>query len=223
MVDADLVAPSLAWRLGLSTTHVRASNVLTAVDAVEGGHGSLSACIAETSLGCGLVCGLDEPGAWEQVTADKVGRVVSELSARYAFTVVQTAAPIEQLPSGRHDVGRRMLQMADRVLVVTDASPIGLQRLTRWMWFANVLVDPMAVRVVCNHSNPETRAVIEREVLRTVPGSAIDHLPDDPRVRIAAGAREPVAAGPFARAVAATVDQWFPDVHPRRSRRLART
>jgi hypothetical protein len=222
LVDADLVGPSLAQRLFVSANHIRTSNLLTAIDAVHRGSGSLNACVTETTAGCALVCGLEQPGAWETIAADEVAGVVTELSTRFAYTIVQTAAPIEQLPSGRHQVGRRMLETADRVLVVADANPIGLQRLTRWMWFASTLLDPAIVHVVCNHSNPETRADIEQEVLRTLPHSTIDHLPHDGRVRAAGWALELVATGPYTRAVASLLDERFPDTRPRRPRRLAR-
>ena len=217
LVDADLVAPSLAQRLYVSTSDIRTSNLLTAIDAVHRGSGSLNACVAETTAGCALICGLEQPGAWETVAPTEVAGVVAELSTRFAYTIVQTAAPIEQLPSARHDVARRLLQIADRVLVVTDANPVGLQRLTRWMWFASTLLDPAIVHVVCNHSNPETRADVEREVLRTLAESTIDHLPDDPRVRAAAWALELVRTGPYTRAVAALLDERFPETRlPRR-------
>jgi MinD-like ATPase involved in chromosome partitioning or flagellar assembly len=222
VVDADLVAPSLAQRLFVSTNDIRTSNLLTAIDAVHRGSGSLTACVTQTTAGCALVCGLEQPGAWETIAADEVAGVVKELSERFTYTVVQTAAPIEELPSDRYQVGRRMLEIADRVLVVTDATPVGLQRLTRWMWFASTLLDPAIVHVVCNHSNPETRAGIEQEVLRTLPQSTIDHLPHDGRVRAAAWALELVATGPYTRAVAGILDERFPDTRPQRARRLAR-
>jgi MinD-like ATPase involved in chromosome partitioning or flagellar assembly len=222
LVDADLVAPSLAQRLFVAPSDIRTSNLLTAIDAVHRGVGSLSACVAETTAGCGLVCGLEQPGAWETVAPEEVTGVVAELSTRFTYTIVQTAAPIEELPSGRHHVARRMLEVADRVLVVTDSNPVGLQRLTRWMWYASTLLDPAVAQVVCNHSNPQTRADIEREVLRTLTHAAIDHLPTDGRVRAAAWALELIATGPYTRAVATLVDQRFPETRPQRPRRFAR-
>jgi hypothetical protein len=78
------------------------------------------------------------------------------------------------------------------------------------------------VRVVCNHSNPPTRADIEREVLRTLTHAAIDHLPTDGRVRAASWALELVATGPFTRGVASLVDERFPETRPQRQRRFAR-
>lgn len=222
VVDADMVAPSLAQRLFVSTNDMRRSNLLTAIDAVHRGSGSLTGCVTETTAGCALVCGLEQPGAWETIAADEVAGVVKELSERFSYTIVQTAAPIEQLPSGRNQIGRRMLEIADRVLVVADATPIGLQRLTRWMWFASTLLDPSMVHVVCNHSNPETRAAIEQEVLRTLPQSTIDHLPHDGRVRAASWALELIGSGPYTRAVADILDHRFPDTRPQRTGRIAR-
>jgi MinD-like ATPase involved in chromosome partitioning or flagellar assembly len=222
LVDADLVAPSLAQRLFVSPSDIRTGNLLTAIDAVHRGSGSLNACVTETTAGCGLICGLEQPGAWETVAPVEVAGVVAELSTRFTYTIVQTAAPIEDLPSGRHAVARRMLQVADRVLVVADANPVGLQRLTRWMWYASTLLEPSAVHVVCNHSHQETRADIEREVLRTLAHSSISHLPADGRVRNAAWALELVATGPYTRAVATLLDERFPETRPERRRRLAR-
>jgi MinD-like ATPase involved in chromosome partitioning or flagellar assembly len=222
LVDADLVAPSLAQRLFVAPSDIRTSNMLTAIDAVHRGSGSLNACVTETTAGCGLVCGLEQPGAWETVAPVEVAGVVAELSTRFTYTIVQTAAPIEDLPSGRHAVARRLLQAADRVLVTADANPVGLQRLTRWMWYASSLLEPSAVHVVCNHSHPETRADIEREVLRTLAHHSISHLPADGRVRTAAWALELVGSGPYTRAVSALLDERFPETRPERRRGLAR-
>ena len=222
LVDADMVAPSLAQRLFVPVTEMRKSNLLTAIDAVHRGSGSLDASIAETAAGCGLVCGLEQPGGWESVAADEVTGVVAELATRFGHTIVHTAAPIEQLPSGRHQVGRRMLELADQVLVVVDANPVGLHRLTRWMWLASSLLEPEIVDVVCNRSDPQTRPDLEREILRTLMRATIDHLPEDSRVRSGAWALELVAPGSFTRAVAALADVRFPESRTVRPRRFAR-
>lgn len=222
LVDADFVAPSLAQRLFVSSSEARTSNLLTAIDAVHRGSGTLRGCVTATVAGCGLVCGLEQPGAWETVAPDEIAGVVAELATRFTNTVVQTAAPVEQLAGGRHDIGRRLLALASDVFVVAEANPVGLQRLTRWMWLVRTLVAPSAVHIVCNRSNPETRADIEVEVRRTLLDPTIDHLPDDGRVRAAAWALELVSPGPYTRAVDALVDRRLPVATPQRRRRFAR-
>lgn len=109
--------------------------------------------------------------------------------------------------------------VADRIVVVSDGSPAGVVRLSRWMVDALELTQPGRVHVVVNRSDSrDARGQIDAELLRTVPCAGVWHVPSDRRLGRAAWSGTFAAPGRFTRAVAAVAGGAIPRPRPRASR-----
>jgi MinD-like ATPase involved in chromosome partitioning or flagellar assembly len=223
LVDADLVAASLAQRLGVGFDR----NLHTAVDAVVHRSGSLEAALVSPAVGgFELLAGLPAR-KWAEVDAEELAAVLEALLGVRGHVLCNVAAAVEDLPGGRHAVTRRVLAAADRIVCVADATPAGCERVCRWLGDVAELVDDLArVHVVFNRSprRAEAAAELEAELARCATVGGVTTLPYDAKVVQACWAGEAVAPGRFTRAVAALAEAALPRSQPApsRRRRLAR-
>lgn len=218
LVDADLVAPSLAQRLRAPLL----PNLNTAVDAVVHRTGTVLDALSGTA-GFDLLPGLEHPKNWSDLAPEDILDVLDEVRTVRPQVVVNVGSSLEVLPCGRNALARAAVACADRLIVLADPSPVGLQRLSRWLVEANELTESERVHVVFNRSRSrEARRQVDRELHRICSVAAITHLPFDPRVPRAGWACEPVAAGPFTKAVAALTSPLPRTVPPAGRRRLRR-
>lgn len=203
LVDGDLVAPALVQRLQTPLT----ANVFAAIDAVR--HTLTDPTAALTPIppgGFELLGGVEHPKHWQDLDPDDLLAVLNTLRARRQQVVVNVGSQLESLPCGRHEAARAILRAADRVIVVTDPTPAGLVRVSRWMVDARELTQPGRMHVVVNRSDPrDTRHQLEAELLRTVECAGVWHVPSDRRLRRAAWSGTLAAPGKFTKAVAALV------------------
>lgn len=219
VVDADLVAASLAQRLGLAYDR----HVQTAVDAVVHASGRLDDAVQPSPAGgFDVIVGV-EPGKWAEVEAHEALAVVEAVRARGGHVLIAVGSPLEELVDERHDVARALVGSADQVVVAADSAPVGVVRLCRWLVTASELTDVAGAHAVFTRS-PSAAAAdeLEHELVRTAPAvGGVWHLPDDAKVAQAAWRGELAARGRFTRAVARLVDGALPaTVELRRRRRL---
>lgn len=217
VVDADVVAPSLAVRLGAPQER----NLLAALDAVNSRAADVLAVAAPVEDGFRVIAGLEHPGRWDQVDADDTVQLLDALAAQAGQVVVNVGSTLEALPSGRHDATRAVLTAADRVVVIADASPTGLIRLCRWLADARPLIDdPHRVHVAFNRCDGrEIRGEVEQELWRTSVPGGLWHLPTDPRVPRAGWAGQIVRTGRYVRAISQLVTGAIPATTARTTRR----
>lgn len=208
LVDADLVAPCLAQRLRAPLL----PNLNTAVDAVAHRTGTVLAALTPVpSAGFDLLAGLEHPKNWPDFTPDDILDVLEELRLLRPHVVVNVGSQLEELPSGRHALARALVARADRIVVVAEPSPVGLQRLSRWLVDVDGLAGTDGVHVAFNRSRfRDARNQVDRELLRLCSVAGITHIPSDPRLSRAAWACEPVRPGPFTKSVAGLVATAIP-------------
>jgi MinD-like ATPase involved in chromosome partitioning or flagellar assembly len=132
-----------------------------------------------------VVTGLPRPDRWSEVRAGTV-ELLAEIAARQGHVVLDTGFSIEDDDlsgrPGRHQLTLAALEVADEILVVGTADPVGLSRLAR------ALVDlrerrPMtATRVVVNRMRP-TIGWTERAITQMLADFArpvgLHFLPED--------------------------------------------
>ena len=209
LVDADLVAPTLAQRLQTPLT----ANLYAAIDAVTHRLIDLSRVLTVVDRGgFEVLAGVEHPKHWQHLDVDDVLAVLEALLASRQHVIACVGSQLEALPSGRHELVRTLVRTADRVVVVAEPSPTGLVQLSRWMVDAIELTELGRVHVILNRSDRrDARAQVDAELLRTVPCCAgVHHVPSDRRVAAAHWGGTLVPTGRFTKAVAAAVDAAIP-------------
>lgn len=208
LVDGDLIAPNLAQRLQTPIT----ANLFAAIDAVR--HTLTDPTAALTPIppaGFELLGGVEHPKHWQDLDPDDLLAVLDTLRARRQHVVVNVGSQLEALPCGRHETARAIVRAADRILVVTDPTPAGLVRLSRWTVDARELTESGRINVVVNRSDlRDTRPQFEEELLRTVECAGVSHVPSDRRLSRAVWAGLLPAPGKFTKAVAALTRRAVP-------------
>jgi MinD-like ATPase involved in chromosome partitioning or flagellar assembly len=208
LVDADEVAPSVAQRMARPLV----PNLRNAVDALERGVGSLEEslmALPERDGGFELLCGLANPRDWPHLRPDSVAEVVGELARAHGQVVVNAGPSTEEVTAAgglaRYGIARAMVLLADQLVVVAAATPIGLSRLVVWLGDHTELARTKPLHVVLNQApgGMFKRGELEREVLRSFLPSSLHLLPADKRVDDAIWNGHTVAGGPFQKAVQA--------------------
>lgn len=212
LVDAHERAPAIAGRLGLGLE----PNLRSAVDACAHGLGAVDDCAVPIVRSRGsLVAVPGHPSAIAaaQVTTQDVVDVVDELRRRHDVVVLDLE---EHTPTARAAFG-----IADRVVGVMGASPVGVVRALEWLTDAVARDGVRPLHLVVNRA-PRSRfrrEEIRSEIERTVRPTSVGWCPYDRGVEAAAWDGAPVSRGPFRAACTQLVDALQPDDRPRRRRR----
>lgn len=185
--------------------------------------------------GLRVVTGLPRPDRWVEVRNGLIEQLV-ELGKRQGDVVVDTGFDLEDDPSAefsgrptRNGMTLEALSVADEVVVVGSADPVGLSRLARGLVDLREVTAGRPVRVVVNRMRASL-GWSEADVIGMVSGfaelSAVHFLPDDRAAadRALLGGRMLAELGDsgLSRAVARVVDAMRPGATPSRRRRFSR-
>ena len=135
-----------------------------------------------------MVTGLPRPDRWIEVRASAVEQTLEQALQR-GHVVVDTGSSLEDEPGqdfgarpARHAMTLAALDLADEVVVVGAADPVGLSRLARGLVELRDRTGGAPVRVVVNRMRP-TLGWSEREIAGMVEGFSrvlgLHFLPDD--------------------------------------------
>lgn len=223
LVDADPYGGGVAQQLGILD---EVSGILSAARLAGSGH--LGERFASTCRGVGdhlrVVTGLPRADRWIEVRGSALEQAL-ECALEHGDVVVDTGFSLEDEPG--QDFGSRpsrnamtltALDLADEVVVVGSADPVGLSRLARGLVELRDRTGGAPVRVVVNRMRP-TLGWSEREIAGMVEGFSrvlgLHFLPDDRAAtdRALVSGRALVEAGDTAllRGYEAVVDAAFPD------------
>ncbi len=215
LVDMDTVEPSLAQRLGMRLT----PNIFTATEHLRL-RSSLDDAFTYHPEGFAVIAGIPNPREWENLSETEAADLVTELATGFEVVVVKTSRHLEDLAgmaggTGRFDVARRMMTVADHTLVVTSASPLGMTRLLTLAGDQSRLTAA-PIHVVVNQapSSQFIRGEISEELHRSLTPASLTFLPVDPRIRKASWQGDLVTSGPFMRRLSRVVDQVTPRSAP---------
>ena len=200
VTDLDTVEPTIAQRLGLELS----PNVLTGIEALR--HTGEVGDVALTHhSGLSCVVGLPSPREWGTCSPDDAVDLVTELAASHGSVIVKVNQQLEDLTpfgvrSGRFEVARRLVAVADQLVVVGDPSPTGVTALLSWIGDARAL-SRAPIHVVLNHCGRSLyqKGEIRDEIARSFRSASVVFAPEDPRVRKAAWQGEVSASGRFGR------------------------
>jgi MinD-like ATPase involved in chromosome partitioning or flagellar assembly len=187
LVDADPYGASVGQQLGIidGVSGLLAAARLTVSGQLEERFASVQRGI---DARLSVVTGLPRPDRWVELRPGAVEHLL-ETARRHAHVVVDTGFSLEGDPS--HDFGTRpprnqltlaALELADEVVAVGTADPVGLSRLVRGLAELRELLPTTPVRVVVNRMRP-TLGWTEKDVGGMVAGftrlSGLHFLPDD--------------------------------------------
>jgi MinD-like ATPase involved in chromosome partitioning or flagellar assembly len=165
LVDADPYAGSVAQALGVLD---EVSGLLSAARLA--GSGMLEEQFPNVQRALDrhltVVTGLPRPDRWTEVRAGTV-ELLAQTAARQGHVVVDTGFSLEDDDlggrPGRHQLTRAALDVADEVVVVGTADPVGLSRLARALVELRDAHPTRRTRVVVNRMRP-TLGWSERDV-----------------------------------------------------------
>jgi len=222
LVDADPYGGAVAQQLGVLD---EVSGLLSAARLAASGE--LAERFPSVQRGIdghlSVVTGLPRPDRWLEIRAGALEHLL-ETARDHGQVVVDTGFCLEEEPSsdfgsrpGRNQMTLAALEVADEVVVVGNADPVGLSRLARGLVDLRDLTGGAPVRVVVNRMRP-TLGWSEKEIAGMVEGfarvSGLHFLPDDrptvDRALVAGRTLTEVGDSPLGRAVAAVVDALAP-------------
>jgi MinD-like ATPase involved in chromosome partitioning or flagellar assembly len=228
LVDADPYGGSIAQHLGVldEASGLLSAARLTAEGALEERLGGIQRLVGDRLA---VVTGLPRGERWVEVRAGVVEHLL-EVAAGQGPVVVDTGFSLEDDPAG--DLGARpgrnqltlgALDVADDVLVVGTADPVGLSRLARGLVDLRERQAAAPVRVVVNRMRPGL-GWSERDVRGMVEGFArlagVHFLPDDraaaDRALTTGGSAADDGDSELGRALSALADAVAPPAAPRR-------
>jgi len=180
----------------------------------------------EVGPGLRIVTGLPRPDRWLEVRAGSVEHLL-EVAQAHGQVVVDTGFGLEQEPvelgslPGRNSMTLGALAVADEIVVVGSADPVGLSRLARGLVELRDLTDGAPVRVVVNRMRP-TLGWSERDIALMVEGftrmRSLHFVPEDragvDRALIAGRTLVEVGDSAVRRALADLVDELVPSLAP---------
>jgi MinD-like ATPase involved in chromosome partitioning or flagellar assembly len=187
LLDADPYAASLGQQLGIVDG---VSGLLAAARLTVSGELAERFATVQRGIGARLsvITGLPRPDRWVELRPGAVEHLL-ETARRHGHVVVDTGFSLEDDPA--HDFGTRpprnqltlaALDVADEVVVVGAADPVGLSRLVRGLAELRELLPATPLRVVVNRMRP-TLGWTEKDVGGMVAGfarlSGLHFLPDD--------------------------------------------
>lgn len=222
LVDADPYGGSVAQQLGIMD---EVSGLLAAARLVTAGQLEEGFATVQRGMDAHLsvVTGLPRPDRWVEVRAGTIEQLL-DAGRNHGDVVVDTGFCLEDDPS--HDFGTRpgrnqltlgALDVADEILVVGSADPVGLSRLARGLVELRELTSGSAVRVVVNRMRASL-GWSEKDIAGMVSGftrlGGLHFLPDDrttvDRALVAGRTLTEVADSPLGRAVSSLVDAMLP-------------
>ncbi len=187
LVDADPHAPSVGQQLGIvdGVSGVLAAARLTVSGELAERFPSVQRAIDSRFS---VITGLPRPDRWVEVRPGAVEHLL-ETARQEAHVVVDTGSSLEDDPAidygarpPRNQLTLATLDLADEIVVVGAADPVGLSRLVRGLADLRELVPTTPLRVVINRMRPSL-GWSEREVAGMVGGFArpvgLHFLPDD--------------------------------------------
>ncbi len=226
LVDADPQAGSIAQQLGVLD---EVSGLLAAARLATAGVLEERLASVQRSLGPHLrvVTGLPRADRWSEVRPGSLEHLL-ELAGAQGHVVVDTGASLEDDPAA--DLGGRparnaltlgALDVADEVLVVGTADPVGLSRLARGLVELGERWPGTPVRVVLNQMRPTlgwTREEVGSMIGGFVAPASLHFLPEDragvDRALVAGRTLLEAGESPLTRAVAGLADALVGEAAP---------
>jgi hypothetical protein len=226
LVDADPYGGAVAQQLGIldEVSGLLAAARLTAGGTLPERFGSV---VRTVGPDLGVVTGLPRADRWVEVRSGVVEHLL-DVGRDHGQVVVDTGFSLEQDPASdfgsrpsRNQMTIAAIEMADEVVVVGNADPVGLSRLARGLVELRDLSGGAPVRVVVNRMRP-TLGWSDKDIAGMVEGftrlTGLHFLPDDQaaadRAMVAGRAVVETGDSALCRAIGGIVDELLPESAP---------
>ncbi|MCR2801668.1 Mrp/NBP35 family ATP-binding protein [Microbacterium sp. zg-Y818] len=232
LVDADTHAPSLALALGLADEGPGFAAACRQVDHDGLTPAELSRISVPLGRGVEVLTGLNRPGRWPELTAERVGGALQVCRAWADETIVDVAASLEQdeeivsdlAGPRRNAASLAAVRAADLIVAVASADPVGMARFVRGHADLRATVGATPVVVVVNRLRAgalgidprgQVRATLDRFCgIRDVWFLPMDIKAADAAMLAARPAQEVAARSPLSAAVRRLVGEAIAPVAP---------
>lgn len=188
LIDADPYGGDIAQMLGVTEdlpTILWAAK-LAAKDELDAGRLAIELRRAGRA-GPVLLAGLARSELWPDVPSHAWRRVLETATSEFSFTVADVGFCLESTPDvyagddGRNRITRMSLEVADQIVAVFRADPVGIKNFIRGMEHLLDLVERERVVVVANRVWERERREVADLIRRIVGIRPVAYLPDDPR------------------------------------------
>lgn len=187
LIDADTYGPSIAQSLAMVEP---ASGLLLACKHVDQGsldEHALARALRSIRPGLDVLTGLDDAARWPEVRSDALLRVVARCRDHFDVTILDThdciedtVDPISGLRGERNGITQAAMKVADHLLVVARADPVGVPRLVRALADVSKIDSRTSPTIVLNRLQRRFDASEVRNVLARI-GTVqrVEHVPED--------------------------------------------
>lgn len=209
LIDTQEVCPSLAQLLDLPPVPNLASTVVAYRSSTDMDEH------LQDGDGYYVIAGLAEPAQWADITARSVTAVLTSFAARFTRTVATLGPVAESAP--RFATTRSVAAEADTLVVVADASPVGMTRLAAYVADLRSVAPHTPLYLAAGRSPGDRFRQKDLLAMMAEFGGPVDCvvLPADDRLARAAWQGTTLRRGPLVRSITDLADT----VAPKPSRR----
>lgn len=211
LVDLDELAPSIAQLLGLPML----PNLRSAIDAIQHQNATIESSLLYSDA-LAVLTGLSSERDWMDVRTFEVSTVLQELRLRTRHVVINVGSQLGEVgfgEGGRFALSRLGVSIADELVVVGLAHPVGISRMTAWSLTAAGL-NPSARQTLVVNRSPRgrfRRAEIAHELVSATGHAQVRFVGEDAQLRAASWSGSRSTAGKLARASRAVTREILRD------------
>lgn len=187
LVDGSLQFGDVAVMLNLKST----STIIDLVERItELDYDLVGSVVASHSSGLKVLSAPTRPEMAELVTEEHVKKLLQALRLMYDFVIVDTASSL-------NDVNLAMLDVADRIILVTQQNLPSLKNASRFYSLSEGLDYPLdKIMLVVNHGSTKLNISI-KDIVDSLKRPVVGVIPEDEFAYTAADQGKPLVSGPW--------------------------
>jgi pilus assembly protein CpaE len=194
LVDGSLQFGDVAVMLNLKSS----STIIDLVERMnELDYDLVSSVVASHTSGLKVLMAPSRPEMAELVTEEHIKKLLQALRQMYEFVIIDTS-------SNLNDVNLAMLDIADRIVMVTQQNLPSLKNVSRFYDLSEGLDYPIdKIMLVVNHGSNKLNISI-RDIMDSLKRQIVSIIPEDESAYMAADQGKPLVNGPWQRRPSAT-------------------
>jgi pilus assembly protein CpaE len=194
LVDGSLQFGDVAVMLNLKSS----STIIDLVERMnELDYDLVSSVVASHTSGLKVLMAPSRPEMAELVTEEHIKKLLQALRQMYEFVIIDTS-------SNLNDVNLAMLDIADRIVMVTQQNLPSLKNVSRFCDLSEGLDYPIdKIMLVVNHGSNKLNISI-RDIMDSLKRQIVSIIPEDESAYMAADQGKPLVNGPWQRRPSAT-------------------
>jgi pilus assembly protein CpaE len=194
LVDGSLQFGDVAVMLDLKSS----STIIDLVDRIsELEHDLVSSVVTSHGSGLKILLAPPRPEMAELVTEGHIKKLLQTLRQMYDYIIIDTTSSL-------NDVSLAMLDVADRIVLVTQQNLPSLKNVSRFYDLCQELDYPIdKIMLVVNHGSNKLNISV-KDIVDSLKRQIVSVIPEDEAAYAAADQGKPLVSGPWQRRPAAT-------------------